>query len=160
VTIFDYLVLFILLSSIVISLMRGLLKEILSLAGWIIAFFVANAYSVSLSHMLPDKIPGTILPLIAAFVILFIGVRLLVSLFSTAIGALVSASDFSLADRGLGGLFGLARGVIIVWALVLLCEKTAIPQQDFWKKAVLRPIVEVTIRTIEPLLPGEFIRKI
>ncbi|MDF3036816.1 MAG: cvpA, partial [Paucimonas sp.] len=42
-TIFDYTVLLILVCSIVISMVRGLLKEILSLLGWIVAFFAANA---------------------------------------------------------------------------------------------------------------------
>ncbi|MET0858797.1 MAG: CvpA family protein, partial [Telluria sp.] len=36
-TIFDYLVLFVLLASVVISTMRGLVKEILSLVSWVVA---------------------------------------------------------------------------------------------------------------------------
>ena len=53
-TIFDYLVLFVLVSSVVISTLRGLVKEILSLLGWIVAFVVANAYGARLAPMLPE----------------------------------------------------------------------------------------------------------
>ena len=57
-TIFDYVVLFILVSSVVISTMRGLVKEILSLVGWVAAFVVANAFGAKLAPMLPSVIPG------------------------------------------------------------------------------------------------------
>ncbi|HBF52001.1 MAG TPA: colicin V production protein, partial [Massilia sp.] len=53
-TIFDYLVLFVLISSVIISTMRGLVKEILSLLGWVVAFVVANAYGAQLAPLLPE----------------------------------------------------------------------------------------------------------
>jgi membrane protein required for colicin V production len=49
VTVFDYVVLFILVSSVIISTMRGVVKEILSLAGWVAAFVVANAFGAKLA---------------------------------------------------------------------------------------------------------------
>jgi membrane protein required for colicin V production len=156
VTIFDYLVLFVLVCSIIISTLRGLIKEILSLASWIVSLMVANLYGESLAAMLPDMIPGSSTRLIAAFIALFIGARLLMALLSKAVDGLVKASGLSLADRGLGGLFGFARGIVIVLAIVLLCGTTAIPRQDFWKNALLSPLAETLARTIMPYLPGQF----
>jgi membrane protein required for colicin V production len=154
VTIFDYLVLFILVSSVVISTMRGLVKEILSLLGWVVAFVVANAYGARLAPMLPSMIPGEAVRLMVAFVALFLGVRVLMGLLALAIGALITASGLSLADRGLGGLFGLARGIVIVLAGVILCGMTSIPQQAFWRHALLSPIAETGARTVKPFLPA------
>jgi len=154
VTIFDYLVLFVLVSSVVISTMRGLVKEILSLLGWVVAFVVANAYGAGLAPLLPELIPGETVRLMVAFVALFLGVRILMGLLSLALGALIEASGLSLADRGLGGLFGLARGVVIVLAAVILCSMTSIPQQDFWKDALLSPLAETGARTVKPFLPA------
>ncbi len=153
-TIFDYLVLFVLVSSVIISTLRGLVKEILSLLGWIVAFVVANAYGAQLAPMLPDVLPGATARLIAAFVILFLGVRILMGLLSLAIGALIAATGLSLADRGLGGLFGLARGIVIVLFAVILCGMTSIPQQDFWRNALLSPMAETGARTVKPFLPA------
>ncbi|HYD79267.1 MAG TPA: CvpA family protein [Paucimonas sp.] len=153
-TIFDYLVLFVLLASIIISTMRGLVKEMLSLLGWIVAFVVANAYGETLAAYLPDAIPGQVARLIVAFLALFIGVRLLMMLLATAIDAIIKAAGLSLADRGLGGLFGLARGLVLVLAGVLICGMTAIPQQAFWKDALLSPLAETAARTVKPFLPG------
>ena len=57
-TIFDYLVLFVLVTSVLISMMRGLVKEILSLVSWIVAFVIANAYGATLAKFLPEAVPG------------------------------------------------------------------------------------------------------
>ncbi len=157
-TIFDYLVLFILIASIVISTMRGLVKEILSLLSWIGAFIVANAYGEALGLLLPETIPGKSTRLIVAFLMLFIGSKLLMMLLSMALEAVVKASGLTLADRGLGGLFGFGRGVVIVLAVVLLCGMTAIPHQAFWKNAVLSPLAEAVALTVKPFLPGNIAR--
>jgi membrane protein required for colicin V production len=152
-TIFDYAVLFILICSVVISMMRGLVSEILSLLGWIVALVVANAYGEALATMLPGVIPGHVARLIVAFVILFIGVKLLVSLLTMAIEAVITASGLVIVDRGLGVLFGAVRGVVIVLAAVLVCGMTALPQQEFWKQAMLRPYAESAARAVMPYLP-------
>ncbi|MFJ2986678.1 CvpA family protein [Collimonas sp. NPDC087041] len=155
-TIFDYLVLFVLICSVVISTLRGLVKEILSLASWVIALVVANAYGENLAELLPDAIPGNVTRLIVAFLALFIGVRLLMMLFSMAINAVIKASGLGVVDHGLGVIFGLARGVVIVLAAVLVCGATAIPQQPFWRDAMLSPLAETAARTVIPYLPGAF----
>jgi membrane protein required for colicin V production len=154
VTLFDFILLFILICSVIISTMRGLIKEILSLLSWIVSFVVANAYSAMLETLLPSFIPGQMLRLIVAFLVLFIGARILMALLMLAIDALVKASGLTLADRGLGGLFGLARGCVLVMAAVLLSGMTAIPQQAFWKNALFSPITVAAVQTVMPFLPG------
>jgi membrane protein required for colicin V production len=160
VTIFDYLVLFILIASIVISTLRGLVREIMSLVSWIVAFVVANMYGGDLAPLLPNMVPGQALRLIVAFLILFIGVRLLMGLLMMAVDAAIKASGLSLADRGLGGLFGLARGIVIVLAGVMLAGMTDMPKQDFWKHALLSPIAETGARTVQPFLPADISRHV
>lgn len=155
-TLFDYLVLFVLIASVVVSTLRGLVKEMLSLAGWVVAFVVANAWGAELAAMLPALVPGEVLRLMVAFVALFIGVRILMGLLGMAVDALIRAAGLTLADRGLGGLFGLGRGLVIVLAAVILCGMTTIPQQDFWKNALLSPLAETGARTVKPFLPAAF----
>lgn len=159
-TIFDFLVLFVLICSIIISTFRGLVKEVLSLVSWIAAFVVANAYGEDLASMLPDMISGNMMRLIVAFIALFLGVRLLMVLLSLAVEAMVKAGGLTVADRGLGGLFGLGRGIIIVLAVVLLCGMTSIPKQAFWKEALLSPLAETLALTVRPFLPGDIARHV
>ena len=159
-TIFDYLVLFVLVCSVVISTFRGLIKEVLSLLSWIVAFIVANAYSEDFAGMLPDVIPGAVVKLIVAFIVLFIGVRLLMLLLSMATEAMVKAGGLTVADRGLGGLFGLGRGLVIILFAVLLCGMTSVPQQLFWKEALFSPLAETAALTVKPFLPGDIARHV
>jgi membrane protein required for colicin V production len=77
-----------------------------------------------------------------------------------ALDAVIKAAGLTLADRGLGGLFGFARGVVIVLAAVLLCGMTAVPQQPFWKNALLSPLAESAAMTVIPLLPGDLAHRI
>jgi membrane protein required for colicin V production len=160
VTIFDYLLLFVLIASIIISTLRGLVKEILSLVSWIVAFVVANMYGAQLAPMLPSAIPGEAVRLIVSFVALFIGVRLLMGLLMMAVDALIKSSGLSLADRGLGGLFGLARGIVIVLAAVIVAGMTDLPKQDFWTHALFSPMAETGVRTVKPFLPGSLSRHV
>jgi len=157
-TLFDYIVLFIFITSIIISAMRGLFKEILSLTGWVVAFLIANAYGVQLAELIPLEEQS--LRLITAFVSLFILTRLLMSLLTMAIDSIISATGLKLMDRGLGSLFGVARGAIIVLALMLLGGLTNLPHQAFWKHALLRPMLEASALSIKPFLPGAFARHV
>lgn len=153
-TIFDYLVLFVLVCSVLISMLRGLVKEVLSLLGWVIALVVANAYGEALAGMLPQFLPGELTRLIVAFVVLFIGTRILVGLLARALEAVVKASGLSVVDRALGAVFGVARGLVIVLTAVLLCGMTSVPQQEFWKQAMSSPLAEQAALSMLPLLPG------
>jgi len=151
---FDYVVLFILAASVIISTLRGLVREILSLVSWVVSFVLANAYSAQLAPLLPSMIPGEAVRLMVAFVALFLGVRILMGLLMLALDTVIKASGLSLADRGLGGLFGFARGIVIVLAGVILCGMTEIPKQPFWKDALLSPLAESGARTVKPFLPA------
>jgi membrane protein required for colicin V production len=154
VTIFDYLVIFVMVTSVIISMLRGLVKEVLSLAGWVVAFVLANAYAAALAVMLPAVVPGEVLRLILAFIALFIGVRILMGLLSMALGALLDAGGLSLFDRALGAVFGVGRGLVIVLTAVILCGMTSLPQQDFWKEALLSPYAETGARLVKTFLPA------
>jgi membrane protein required for colicin V production len=160
VTLFDYLTLFVLLASVVISATRGLVREVLSLASWVAAFMVANLYGETLAQWLPAIVPGALTRLIIAFVVLFIGTRLLMGLLILMCESLIKAGGLSFVDRSLGSLFGFARGMLIVLIAVILCGMTAIPQQPFWKDAMLSPLAESAARSVKPFLPDEFARHV
>ena len=153
-TIFDYLVIFVLAASVVIGVMRGMVREILSLVSWVVAFVVANAYGAELARMLPPAIPGEVLRVMVAFIVLFIGARILVGLLAMALGALIEAGGLSALDRLLGVVFGLGRGVVIVLAVVILCGMTSIPQQAFWRNAHFSPLAESAAHALKPFLPA------
>lgn len=159
-TAFDYVLLFLLIGSMLVSLTRGLVREMISLVSWIVAFYVALHYGDVLAPWLPQAISGEVLRVIVAFVVLFIGTRIVMVLLAKLASLVVQASGLTFMDRLLGALFGLAKGALIALALVLLCGMTKIPQQPFWKNAMFSPVAEVVAKSVMPYLPGYFVEYI
>ncbi len=155
-TAFDYVVLTILFASIVVSVLRGLVKEVLSLIAWIAAFIVANRYGADMAALLPDAVPAGTLRLVAGFAVLFIGTLLIAALVNRALAHIIEASGMKIADRGLGGLFGFARGALIVVTLVILAGMTGLPREPVWRNALLSPLAESAARTVKPWLPDDW----
>lgn len=159
-TAFDYVVLIVLLASVVISVLRGLVKEVLSLVGWLAAFIVANRYGADLAALLPDVVPAGTTRLVCGFAILFIGTLLLSSLVNAAIAHIIRASGLQVVDRGLGGLFGLGRGVLIVMTVAILAGLTDLPRQPVWRDALLSGVVESAVRIVKPWLPDAWAARV
>jgi membrane protein required for colicin V production len=157
-TLFDYAVVIILLASIIVSVIRGLVKEILSVIGWVAAFVLANLYGSTVGEALPMHGASPGLRLVAGFAIVFVITVFAMALVNVLVGMLIRKIGLAPADRGLGGLFGLARGVLIVVTLVLLGGMTQLPKEPFWQNATLRPLAEAAVETIMPLLPDELVK--
>ena len=159
-TAFDYVVITILVASIVVSVLRGLVKEILSLFAWLAAFVIANRYGAELAPLLPAVVPDGTVRLVAGFALLFVGVLLLASLVNLAIAQIIRALGLKIVDRGLGGVFGLARGALIVMTVVILAGMTDLPRQPVWRDAVLSGVAESAVRTLKPWLPDAWARHV
>jgi membrane protein required for colicin V production len=152
-TIFDYVVLIIIGISIVISMMRGAVREILALLGWCAAFFVAKTYAAQLIPLLPADIPTAPLKTLAAFLILFLGVLLVASLLSIALSTLLKKIGLGWFNRLFGAVIGLARGLLIVSILVFLAGLTSLPKDVRWTSAMFSSPLETLVMKGLPYLP-------
>jgi membrane protein required for colicin V production len=152
-TMFDYVVLFIIAVSVLVSLMRGAVKEFLSIAAWVLAFYVAQNYASLLIPLLPEAIPSEMLKMMAAFLILFLAVLFISSLISIAITSLLSKVGIGWFNRLVGALFGLAKGLLIVCVLVFLAGMTQLPKDALWTNAMLSAPLEALVKSLMPLLP-------
>lgn len=141
-TAIDYAVFLILAASILLGVMRGFVREVLSLAAWVAAFWSANLLSPELSGMLPKAISGEPIRIMVAFVAIFLGVLILAALLTKILSGLVKHIGLGWVDGLLGFVFGLARGGVIVLVLVLLAGMTSIPQTETWKHAECRGMLE------------------
>ena len=159
-TFFDYTVLAVVGISMLLGVMRGLVREALNLLAWIAAFWVANAYAGDIARLLPEAIPTESVRFIAAFVLLFLGALLLMSLVTIALAELVKTLGLGGFDKGLGALFGLARGVLIVLILVLLAGLTSLPHQGLWRNAMFSAPLEALAADVKPWLPEDFSKRI
>ena len=152
-TSFDYAVLLIIGLSILLSIMRGAVREVLALAGWVVAFYVGRTYTHLLIPLLPAGIPTESLKILAAFLILFLATLLVASLISITLSHLIKKIGLGWLNRFLGGLFGLTRGLIIVGVLVLLAGLTGFPKEPLWRNAMFSAPLEAFVLTCLPWLP-------
>ncbi|MEI8384759.1 MAG: CvpA family protein [Nitrosomonadaceae bacterium] len=159
-TIFDYAVLGVLLASVLLSVFRGAVRELLSLAGWVVAFMAARSLSVDLAPMIPPSIEDESLRMSVAFVAIFLTVLVAMGLIAMLLSALIKTVGLGFIDRMLGSVFGLARGLLIVLLVVLLAGMTTLPQEPLWQKAVLSKTLERAVELTLPWLPQELSKRI
>jgi membrane protein required for colicin V production len=152
-TSFDYTVLLIIGISIVVSMMRGAVREVLAIAGWLAAIYVAKTYATELVPLLPADIPTESLKILAAHVIVFFGVLVGASLLIIALSSLIKKIGMNWLNRGIGAAFGFARGLLIVCVLVFLAGFTSFPKDARWTNAMFSPPLEALVKTALPLLP-------
>jgi len=133
----DYLIVGIIGLSALISLVRGFVREALSLAAWILAISVAWGYFRWFSGYLPVWVGTPSLRLGLAFFILFLVVLILGGLVGFLIGQWLDKTGLSGGDQLLGMIFGAARGALLVAILVLLAGLTALPQDPWWRDSYL-----------------------
>jgi membrane protein required for colicin V production len=151
-TLFDYAVLTIVGASVVVSIMRGFAREVMALAGWVVAFVVANALSGAVAGSFASVISDGSLRALTAFVAVFVMTLIAASLLAMGVSRLLKSAGLGLEDRLLGSVFGLARGMLIVMVMVLLAGLTALPRQPAWSDAMLSPPLEAFARVIKPWL--------
>ena len=159
-TLFDYTVALIIGVSVLISVMRGVVREVIALAGWIVAFVVANLYSGAVAAWLPAGITDASLRILAAFLILFLPVLLVMGLLAVAASRLMKSAGLSIEDRLLGAAFGFARGVLIVMVLVLMAGLTSLPRQPTWRDAMFSAPLETFALFIRAWLPNDLSQRI
>jgi membrane protein required for colicin V production len=159
-TLFDLGVAVIAGLSVLLSLIRGLVREMLALAAWIVAFLAANLLAGAVAHWMPEAIPSEELKLMAGFLTVFVVVLLAMNVLAVVASKLIKGAGLTLEDRLLGGVFGLARGLLVVMVIVLLAGLTSLPRQAVWRDAVLSDPLVAFAGIIKAWLPVELAQRI
>jgi len=152
-TSFDYAVLTIIGLSIIFSVMRGMVREVLAILGWVAAFYVGRTYTDQILPMIPVDIPTESLRVLAAFLVLFLATLLLASLLGIALSAIIRKVGLGWLNRLLGAMFGVIRGLLIVCVLVFLAGLTSVPQDARWRNAMFSAPIEALVISILPWIP-------
>ena len=135
----DWVIIAVLTLSTLISVMRGFIKEALSLLIWVGAFIIARTFGFHLAELLRDSIEVEGVRYAAAFAILFIASLVAGSLLMWFIGTLVKMSGLSSTDRLLGTVFGLVRGGLVILVALILLKNTPLAQSSWWVESAMIP---------------------
>ncbi len=153
---FDLAVAAILALSVLFAVLRGFVRSAISLGAWVIALVLAlRLGSVVAEAFTAMQLPAPA-PQVLGFALVFLAVVIGGALVGTVLAKLLQAVGLGAVDRMLGALFGLARGLLLVLAGVLLAGLTAIPRQDWWQNSILAPRFADAALALRPYLPADW----
>src|SRR6185295_19418161 len=152
----DYAVVGVFAVSLAVGAWRGLVREVLSILGWVIAFLAANLLAGPLGPVIPQAIPSPELRIAVAYVAVFAGSLMATALVGLLLSKIVRAAGLGGVDRVLGAVLGVARGVLIMLAAALLAGLTSAPRQAYWRDSASGPPLARAAQALKPLLPQTF----
>lgn len=150
----DVLWLTVLALSVVLGLLRGVVQEIMSVLGWLVAWLAAQAWSAPVAHQIPGLPQGSSLQKALGFMMTFVVVLLCWRMLGWLLQKIVQATPLAPIDRLLGGVFGLVRGVLIVMVMVALVDYSPLARQPFWQASAGVAWAQRLIGSVQPLLVG------
>ncbi len=153
----DYTFIAIVFASLLIGAFRGLIRECLSLATWILAFVLTLRYGPEVADRLKASIGTESLRLIAGYALCFFGVLLAGALLTLLVSLLIRGSGLGGVDRMLGAGFGLLRGLFVIVAIVMVVGVTEARNEAWWKHSVLVPALIPAAAQLQALIPESWL---
>ena len=154
----DYTIIAIMALSVLISVMRGFVREVAYFISyyrktWVAAITVSFIFYQYIANLLINIIHSDSVRLVISFVGLFIATLVLGMLINYLIGQLVSNTGLSGTDRVLGIVFGIARAIIVVVLLIMLAGLTPFAKEATWQESVLVPHFQPLENWLSSFLP-------
>ena len=155
---FDFAVIAILLVSLLFGLWRGLVYEVLSLAGWPVAFVLSRLFAGDVAPMMPGA--QETMRVTLAYAVVFVAALIVWGVLAWLFSRLVKAVGLGWLDRVLGGLFGVLRGGLVILVLVWLAGMTSVPEQPFWRTAQTSKTAEDVALLTKVWLPDNIAQRV
>jgi membrane protein required for colicin V production len=155
---FDILLVAIIAGSALFALVRGIVREVIGLAAWIVGIVCGIVFGGSVGAWLPERVFGTQahLRFVIAFVLILLAVLIVGGVLSTLLKSGLRVIGLGPTDRVLGGVFGVLRGVLIAMIMVLVIA-SAMPVQDpWWRDSLLAPHLIEGSKIARSALPSDW----
>ncbi len=154
----DLALLAVLVFSVAVGLWRGLVFELMSLVGWVVAYVAAQVFAPQVSTFIPIGTPGSALHLGAAMAITFIGTLFVWTLLARLLRLVIRATPLTLIDRALGAAFGLLRGAVVLLALATVMALTPAVRSNAWLDSRGAAWLGSALQVLKPFLPGAVVQ--
>ena len=155
----DYLVIAAIIVSAIVGAWRGLLREAIAAAAWIIALFLAWHFTDVIAPHLGGLMSDSQVRPWAARVIIVVVVLLVGAGIGATVGHFVRLSMFSGMDRLLGFVFGLVRGFVLLGVFVILGQLLRLQDEHWWNHSRLIPYGESIANGLRRLVGEQPVRR-
>jgi membrane protein required for colicin V production len=155
----DLVILGIIVLSALISLVRGFVKESISLVSWIVAGLLALRYFSAMAELLEPFVSAPMIRDVAGFAVIFIFTLVVGAIVNFIMSQLVSKTGLSGTDKALGVVFGAARGVLIVTMVVLLASLTPMPEASWWQDSASVGFFQQLAEWLKGIIPADAVDK-
>jgi membrane protein required for colicin V production len=148
----DLILAAVMLVSAAIGVWRGLVFEVLSLLGWVVAYVAAQMVAPIVSPMLPMA-PGTPLNYAVAFGLCFIIAMIVWTLLVKLVRTVLHATPLQVVDRVLGAGFGALRGGVILLVIATVVLLTPLAKSAAWQQSSGALWLQAGLDVLKPMLP-------
>lgn len=145
--------------SVLTGLIRGFVKELIALAVWILAFWLAFHYSQDLDPWLQKYIQDKTARTVTAFILILISTLIAGGIVNAMLSFILKRSGLSGTDRILGMGFGFIRGVFIVALIMVVIQMTSLPHEEYSKESKLYAQFDPLVNWLSASMP-DFINKV
>lgn len=144
--------------SMLVGIWRGLIKEMMALLGWAVAYFMAQWFGPQAGGWIPVGAPGSSVNAAAGMVVVFVASWLGWAVLTWAVTQIIQESGLGGADRLMGGVFGLIRGVLVALVVVTIVRATPLAQWEPWLASNGVDWLEMLLEGLRPILPEQVIK--
>jgi len=141
----DWIFLGILTLSIFIGMVRGLVKEVVSLVGLVLGFILAKDYATDIGEWFDFLLDTRLARYAVGFAVILFGVLLVSALVRWTLAKIIQLSSLTLMDHLAGGMFGFLRGIVLLLVITFVADQTPLSQFEGWEKSlghtVLSPLL-------------------
>jgi membrane protein required for colicin V production len=134
----DYVILGIMAISALIGLVRGFVREVLSLATWVAAIVLALAFSDRVAPQLAKYVEVASMQYVAAFALIFVATLLTGAILQWLVARLVQSTGLSGTDRLVGVVFGGLRGAVVC-IVAAIALRPFVADQAWWQASTVIP---------------------
>lgn len=163
-TIIDGVVAGVIVISAILAYSRGLVREVLAIVGWGVAAVVAFVFAADAEPLIKeipivrDLIGGSCeLSILTSFAAVFGVALIIVAVFTPIFAGAVQRSAIGGIDQGLGFLFGVARGALLVAVAFILYDRIVREDESMAivTESKSRAIMASTQEKLEEMIPTE-----
>ena len=150
---FDFALIAIVALSTLFAFARGIVRELIALAAWVVGLVAAFAYAGAVASWFYGLDISAAAKHVIAFALILIAALVGGALVARTLSSAVKAIGLGFVDRLLGAVFGALRGLAVVVLFALAAGMTTLPKQDWWQNAVLARALAEAALSLKPYLP-------